>query len=291
MKKQIKADNTIKLKEENNAFEAKVPELITLCHKEQGNRDYQQDNVYVTPGSKLANNHRTRVMAVVCDGMGGMADGGLASSIAVDTLKNGFEIIKNATEVNIPAFFLSGIKAADKKISSIPKVNGKGSGTTMVAVIADDNYLYWASVGDSSIYVIHNNEMKKITTDHNYSLRLRMLYESGQITAEEYGIKRQTTSKRQQEALISFLGMGNVSLMDISQQPFEMSYGDIVILCSDGITKTLDDNQIYKIMSNENEAIEKKAKILVDAAIRRNPFTQDNTSVAILQYIESKITR
>ncbi len=65
-----------------------------------------------------------------------------------------------------------------------------------------------------------------------------------------------------------------------------MNCGDIVILCSDGVTKTLDDNQICAIIADDKKSIKEKAGILVEAAIRGNPFTQDNTSVAILQYIE-----
>ncbi len=274
----IEADNTIQLKEENDKSE-RIPEIITSYYSAAGNREYQQDMVYVSPGSKLAYNSKTRIIAVVCDGMGGMTDGGLASRTAVDTLVQGFEKIKDSEDVDIPLFFTRGIKFIDKKINSIPKVNGKGSGTTMVAVITEGEYLYWASVGDSRIYIFHNNQIIWKTTDHNYDLHLQKLVQSGQMTEED-------KSKKQKEALISFLGIGNVSLMDISRQPYKMNCGDIVILCSDGVTKTLDDNQICAIIADDKKSIKEKAGILVEAAIRGNPFTQDNTSVAILQYIE-----
>lgn len=57
-------------------------------------------------------------------------------------------------------FFRSGIKAIDRKIYEFPKENGKGSGTTMVAAITEENMLYWASVGDSRIYILRGNEIK-----------------------------------------------------------------------------------------------------------------------------------
>ena len=60
-----------------------VPELATLSYTVTGNRQYQQDAVYVSKGKKLAANKKTRVLAVVCDGMGGMADGGKASQTAM----------------------------------------------------------------------------------------------------------------------------------------------------------------------------------------------------------------
>lgn len=262
-----------------------VPQLYTLSYTETGNRQYQQDAVYVSKSKILAANKKTRVLGIVCDGMGGMADGGKASQTAIQMMVQGFAQIEKASSVDIPGFFHQGIQAVDKTIYNFPKENGKGSGTTMVAVIAEDNKLYWASVGDSRIYIIRGGSMKQVTRDHNYWLRLQEMVAAGQMSKEE------AMGKRQKEALISFLGIGNVSLMDINTQPFEMQTGDTVMLCSDGITKTLPDEQIKKIITADIVSLEEKAKTLVRAAVTNNTHSQDNTSVAILQYRDMEIKR
>ena len=255
-----------------------VPELTTLMYSDMGNRKYQQDAVYVTPSKRIAANKKSKVMAVVCDGMGGMADGGRASRTAIEMMQQGFSRIERMPDVNIPEFFRSGIVAIDRKVAALPKENGRGSGTTMVAVIAEDDELYWASVGDSRIYILRGNEIKQVTRDHNYLLRLQEMVASGQMTLE------QAQAQKQKEALISFLGIGNVSLMDINEQPFQLQIGDIVLLCSDGIPKTLSDDRIKAIIKSGTSSMEEKARTLVMAAVRENTRSQDNTSVAILQY-------
>lgn len=262
-----------------------VPELYTLSYTDTGNRQYQQDAVYVSKSKILAANKKTRVLGIVCDGMGGMADGGRASQTAIQMMVKGFEQIEKAASVNIPGFFRQGIMAIDKTIYNFPRENGKGSGTTMVAVIAEDNKLYWASVGDSRIYIIREGNMRQVTRDHNYWLRLQEMVAAGQMSREE------ALGKRQKEALISFLGIGNVSLMDINTQPFEMQTGDTVMLCSDGITKTLPDEQIQKIITADIVSLEEKARTLVRAAVTNNTHSQDNTSVAILQYRDMEIKK
>ncbi len=262
-----------------------VQELCTLSYTETGNRQYQQDAVYVSGSRILASNKVTRVLGVVCDGMGGMADGGKASQTAIQMMIQGFRQIEKLPNVDIPAFFRQGIRAMDQTIHDFPTENGKGSGTTMVAVIVEDRKWYWASVGDSRIYFIRGKNMWQVTRDHNYWLRLQEMVAAGQITQEE------AMGHRQKEALISFLGIGNVSLMDIGIQPGELQAGDTIMLCSDGITKTLSDDQIRRIITEDIVSMEEKAKTLVRAAVTNNTHSQDNTSVAVIQYRDVEMSR
>ncbi len=282
-RKELEREKRMVTAQSSHKIVRKVPEIIALSYTATGNRKYQQDAVYVSGSRKIAGNRKTRVFAAVCDGMGGMADGGRASSTAIRMFREGFEKIEKEPNIQIPTFFRQGIRSVDAVISQFPKEAGKGSGTTLVAVIAENNRLYWASVGDSRIYILRGRDMIQVTRDHNYMLRLQQMVDNGQMTLQE------AQAKKQKEALISFLGIGNVTLMDINEQPFEMQFGDIVLLCSDGITKTLPDDQIRDIIKNDAVSMKEKAKILVEAAVRGNTHSQDNTSVAILQYVETEI--
>ncbi len=268
--------------------ERKVPVLETHVRTAAGNRQYQQDAAFITPTRVLAANKKTRVLALVCDGMGGMADGGAASELAIKMMVTGFKNIEKQPDVNIPAFFRQGIITIDKAIANLPKENGRGSGTTMVACIAEDNKVYWASVGDSRIYVIRGTReirMDQVTTDHNYWLKLQEKVRAGEMTMEE------AKNQKQKEALISYLGMGNVSLMDINTKPYEMKKGDVIMLCSDGITKTLTDDKIKKIFLAEQVPPEQKAEALVEAATHTNSHSQDNTTVALIHYTDQDIKK
>lgn len=265
--------------------ERKVPQLLTYSYSHRGNREYQQDAVFVSGSKILAANKRTRVLAVVCDGMGGMADGGRAAQTGIQMMTDDFRKIEKEQEVNIPYFLEQEVRRIDQVIADFPAENGHGSGSTIVAVIAEDDHLYWVSVGDSRIYVLRGSEMKQMTRDHNYLLRLSEMVANGEMSLDEARLQPQ------KEALISFLGIGGLELIDISYQPLELLPGDTVLLCSDGITKTLEDDQIQEIIHSSTSSMEKKAETLVLAAVRNNTCSQDNTSVAILQYDLKTINR
>lgn len=135
-------------------------------------------------------------------------------------------------------------------------------------------------VGDSRIYIIRGTKIQQVTGDHNYGLRLHEMLESGLITMEEF------METQHREALISFLGMGNIALMDINTVPFEMQFGDVIMLCSDGITKTLSDTQIRNIITSDIGNLEEKAKALITISTYSNTHSLDNTSVVLLCYQE-----
>jgi len=135
------------------------------------------------------------------------------------------------------------------------------------------------SVGDSRIYILRGDEMVQVNRDHNFKLRLDMQLKNGQINEEEYVGKM-----NQGEALISYLGMGDVSLMDVNQEPFILMDGDVVLLCSDGLYKRLPEPDIREIIKRELPDVDKAACELTNTVMERTTKSQDNTTVILVQY-------
>lgn len=275
------ADEASKQDQESQLQNAGRAVIKTASYSVIGDRPHQEDAVYVSGEGESSGEAANRVMAVVCDGMGGMTNGGLASATAIQMIRDAFEQVKQEKTINIPNFLISGIKSIDKTVHEIPKENDRGSGTTMVAAIMEDNRLHWASVGDSRIYLWHGGVLRQVSRDHNYMMHLQGLVNQGLLTQEE------ANANRQREALISFLGIGNVSLIDINMDPFEMQDGDIVLLSSDGMTRVLSEEQIADILK-EDISVQEKAEKLVETSVNINVRLQDNTTVAMLQYQETK---
>ena len=236
-----------------------------------GTRKNQQDTVF---GAVDGN----RAIAVVCDGMGGMNGGELASQTAATIL---IEDYYNTTITDMREFFQKEAKKMDQAVNNLKNEDGRplNGGTTVVAVVIENNKMYFLSVGDSKIYILRDNEILAVNREHNYRLSLDEKLKKGQITKEQY-----IAEEDQAEALISYLGMGNVSLMDINNEPFILQENDIVLLCSDGLYKRLPDKDIMQIIQLEEPDMNRAARRLTDVVMMRTRKNQDNTSLVLLQY-------
>ena len=151
----------------------------------------------------------------------------------------------------------------------------------MVAVVADGGKLYWLSIGDSRIYIIRGEEMSQVNREHNYRLTLQESLRSGLITQEQYEAEEK---RGRADALISYLGISRLNLMDINRAPLEMMDGDMVLLCSDGLFKSLNDSQIKALVKDNDIDMDIAADRLCQMALSKRRGGQDNTSVLLLQY-------
>lgn len=239
----------------------------------QGKRSSQQDSIVV---SKV--NGDKPIIALLSDGMGGMADGSRASTTCTKGIFNDFN---NSLEIeSYPRFLKSEIVKYDGIISDFCDENGKPirSGATLIACIVDKDNLFWATVGDSHLYIIRDNKIIQVNNDHNFMIDLNKKVKQGLIT------KQQALEDPHKDSLISFLGMNGVRIMDINEEPFKLKRDDIVIMCSDGLYRTLNDEVIREITRFYKGNIQNVCEKLITAVIDRDNPTQDNTSVVIIKY-------
>lgn len=240
-----------------------------------GDRQDQQDSF----GYSLKDNEG---IVVVCDGMGGYEGGREASSTATSCFISEYNAGYPSGE---PDEFLRNCAIeSDKKITELTNQDGKllKAGSTAVALIIKEKSLYWCSVGDSRAYLLRNEEFVQLTQDQNYKTVLNEKLHAGMITEEKF----QTESERG-EALVSYLGIGNLSLIDYNSSPLPLESGDKLIVMSDGLYKLLSEEEIQRILENfrnDSEALwalDVKAKKVA----KRNRISRDNTTIALVRIL------
>lgn len=258
----------------------KEPYIITASDCILGSRSSQQDSFFVTASTPVSPFKITRSFAIVCDGMGGLEAGDRASLTAVSMMKLAVDKLPTK-KIDIPHFFSEMLDYIDYEINHWDDLEtDKGSGTTLVSILLENRRLYWASVGDSSIFMFQDNTLKKITSEHNYKMYLNRLVLNGKIT------KSQAERDPQQNALLSYLGMGGVAYRDINSKPYYLRNGDLMVLCTDGVTDTLTEEELTEIIKENIDDVFQCCKEITGAVKEKNIETQDNATVVIMQYVE-----
>ncbi len=209
---------------------------------------------------------------VLCDGMGGVAEGGRASKMAGEYLQR--EIQKRVTDLLTPeavrAFLLETVKRCNEQIYAVSHENGTTAitmGTTVVAAIVRDGLAQIVHAGDSRAYLIQKNGIKQLTKDHSI---VQELLDSGRITAE------QATNHPNKNIITSALGVDTDTRIDYDEHKF--AKGDILILCSDGLSNMLSDARIFEIVT-DNEFY-RVADKLVQSAVQAGGY--DNITAVVL---------
>lgn len=184
-------------------------------------------------------------LAIVCDGMGGAAEGQFASSQAVKVIKERISerYYSGMSDISLKSLMISSVESANKYIYDLSLSDSKyeGMGTTVVAAIADDSYVYIVHAGDSRAYKISNGNIFRLTRDH--SVVQRML-ENGEITAEE------AADHPSKHIITRAIGGDSEIKTDFCQE--NLYDEDVILLCTDGLSNFVSDEKIAEIMSNEN---------------------------------------
>lgn len=235
-----------------------------------GDREYQQDHAAVDedlPGQGC--------MAVLCDGMGGMENGGEASLLCVRSFARDCRVY-----MEDPVEFLRREAAKlNEQVQNLRDKNGEHlrSGTTLVAVLNVQGRIYWLNVGDSRIYLWRDGKLYPLTVDHNYSLQIKEEIERGEMTIEA------ANQESRQEALISYIGIHDLSRIDVGGN-YPQQAGDIYMLCSDGVNKAITDEEIAAYFAERHDRhAGELARGLVQYVLEHKNAKQDNTTVAIMK--------
>ena len=186
------------------------------------------------------------LLLVVCDGMGGARGGQLASASAVDILRAYYaHYLVRGRDMQDSAWMREAAEAADNMVHGLRDAGGNplGAGTTLVAVSAVRDCFGWISVGDSRLYILRQETLVRATTDHNYMMHLDLQRSAGKISEDTYA--RESKSG---DALISFIGMGGLLMEDISDKPFRLLPGDVLLLCTDGLTNAVPTEQLEQLL-------------------------------------------
>lgn len=258
---------------ENVIFETfgNQPRCLTEIRTDIGGRSEQQDFAF-------ARIDHDQAFAVLCDGMGGTSDGGEAGRTAVSTMRLLYsDYLGRADHESVPSFLYRTMISADEDVTK--KLNGR-SGTTMVAVSLSGNRLYWLSVGDSRLYIFRAGELVQATRDHNYFLRLDEMLGNSEISREIY-----EAEARRGDALISYIGMGGITLFDLTKTELTVQPGDMLLLSTDGLFKVLGPEAIQQILSSDLALAVKADSLMEGVSAHAEKDIQDNTTFILMQVL------
>lgn len=227
-------------------------------------REINEDYIYTSekPVGNLPN------LFIVADGMGGHNAGDYASKVTVETMVSNISASLEKNPVRIISGAIAEANGAIYK-KSCEEPQFEGMGTTVVAVTCKDGYLQVANVGDSRLYIVNDKEIRQITRDHS------LVEEMVRIG----GIARADARNHPDKNIITRA----VGVNDTVEPDFfsvELLRGDSVLMCTDGLTNMLEDEEIRMILSGARDIVEKAEK-LVSAANEKGG--RDNITVVILE--------
>ena len=228
-------------------------------------REMNQDAYYASQPSDTVG------LYIVADGMGGYNGGEVASTIAVTAAKNYIESNFAETEhtkEKLQELVKNAIEYANmlvyEKSKEIPELVGMG--TTIEVALVHNNRVYIGHIGDSRIYRIRKNFIRKLTTDHSY---VEKLVKDGKISREE------ASHHPKKNMLTKALGCTSFVEPDVSVKGFLKD--DILVLTSDGLTNMVTDKEIYDEITNNIDTATDK---LIDKANEAGGL--DNITVIIV---------
>ena len=227
-------------------------------------RKMNQDYVYTSemPVGPLPN------LFLVADGMGGHKAGDYASKCAIETI---VESVESSVDTEPVSVLEKAIRRANDIIRERSEADEayNGMGTTVVAATLIGNTLCVANVGDSRLYIVGGRQIRQITRDHSL---VEEMVRMG-------GLRREQARNHPEKNIIT-RAIGAEDYVDIDFFNVELSRGDIVLMCTDGLTNMIEDEEIRMILHGQRDLVE-KAEGLVNAA--NNNGGKDNIAVVLIE--------
>lgn len=232
-------------------------------------RAENQDNYY------MPNANDGMVLYIIADGMGGCNGGKIASSLAVKSvskyMSDNFEETQDVREA-ILELIRDSIKYANMTVYEKSKtdIDLDGMGTTLDVVLIYNNKIYIGHVGDSRVYRIRKNIIRKLTKDHSY---VEKLVADGTIT------RRESYNHPKKNMLTKAVGCALYLEPDLIVKKIEKD--DVLLMCTDGLSNMIKDGEIYDVIMKNKNDLDKGISTLVKKA--NDAGGVDNITAIIVQ--------
>ncbi|MDF2855679.1 MAG: Stp1/IreP family PP2C-type Ser/Thr phosphatase [Neobacillus sp.] len=214
-----------------------------------------------------------QLLAIVADGMGGHRAGDVASKMTVAYLQ---EVWENSEEIKTADQAEEWLKTHILQVNKLlfdhsnKNMECEGMGTTIEAVIATNQFSSIAHVGDSRCYILNDIGFQQLTEDHTL---VNELVRTGQISKED------AEHHPRKNVILRALGTEQDIKIDIKTIMFEE--GDFLLLCSDGLSNKVNEQEMITILQND-DSVEQKASTLINLANENGG--EDNITLIILKF-------
>lgn len=233
-------------------------------------RNNNEDSIFISDESDNKN------LYIVADGMGGHRAGEVASNSAINAFVDYIKLHSNEfeNENEILDIMVGAMQYSNKMVYEKSKEDEKfwGMGTTLTALAIRNKKLFIVHVGDSRVYILDEGKIRQLTTDHSYVMELVKL---GEITKEEADLHPGRN--------IITRAIGTKDDVEVDTVIESLKHGDIVLMCSDGLTSMVSESDIENILNCEN-TLKEKVEVLINKANENGG--KDNISVIILEQEE-----
>ena len=239
-----------------------------------GARARQEDSFTVANAFNGAMAREQGLLFAVCDGMGGMRDGKLASEAAIQSLRQSFLSMDRSDD--LAAQLEQSVYQASYQVESL--IGGDG-GSTVVIGIVYQNSLYYASVGDSFLYLLRNGNLLRLNTEHNLCHQNYLeAIRNGDMDPLPY------QDRPDAAALTEFLGMVGMDEVEHSVRPLPLDPGDVLLACSDGVGGVLSPKDVAEAL--QKPTAEEMCSDLEARIVSYNKVNQDNYTAIIVKCIQ-----